>query len=133
MPVKISLCPAKCENMLLLLLHCSLLLLVEGGRVTLGRDGGYRGIVVNIGEEIPEEECAVLVENIKVTPEVNFITIAISPWWPHHHEKSSMGMLSQRQHYGDDHRHQRCHNTTVGGKYGVFPTSAAPTYDNMHR
>ena len=72
--------------MLLLLLHCSLLLLVEGGRVTLGRDGGYRGIVVNIGEEIPEEECAVLVENTKVTPEVNFITIA-SPWWPHHHEK----------------------------------------------
>ena len=133
MPVKISLCPAKCENMLLLLLHCSLLLLVECGRVTLGRDGGYRGIVVNIGEEIPEEECAVLVENIKVTQEVNFITIAISPRWPLHHYKSSMSISSQRQHYGDDHRHQRCHNTTVGGKYGVFPTSGAPTYDNMHR
>ena len=35
--------------------------------MSLGRDGGYRGIVVNIGEEIPEEECAVLVDNIKVT------------------------------------------------------------------
>ena len=48
--------------LLLLLLHGSLLLLAKGGRVTLARDGGYRGIVVNIGEDIPEEECAVLVE-----------------------------------------------------------------------
>ena len=54
------------ENMLLLLLLLLHGSLIEGGRVTLARDGGYRGIVVNIGEEISEEECPVLVENIKV-------------------------------------------------------------------
>ena len=68
--------------LLLLLLHGSLLLLVDGGRVSLARDGGYRGIVVNIGEEIPEEECALLVENIKV----NIITIRSPCRWPHRHE-----------------------------------------------
>ena len=78
MKVKMGFCQAKSENVLLLLL---LLLLhgvphpVEGGRVNLARDGGYRGIVVNVGEDIPEEECAVLVENIKVTLEDNIITI----------------------------------------------------------
>ena len=72
--------------LLLLLLHGSLLLLVDGGRVTLARDGGYRGIVVNIGEEIPEEECALLVENVKVIKEVNIITITSPCRWPHRHE-----------------------------------------------
>ena len=87
--------------LLLLLLHGSLLLLVEGGRVTLARDGGYRGIVVNVGEDIPEEECAVLVENIKVTPsQVDIITIT-SPWWPHGHE-SKPGYPQQRQHCDSD-------------------------------
>ena len=57
----------------------------------MARDGGYRGIVVNIGEDIPEEECAVLVENIKVTSSQS------------HHRgglivmKPSKGILSQRQ------------------------------------
>ena len=53
------------EDMLLvlLLLH---LLHVDGGRVRLGRDGGYRGLVVNVGDDVPEEECAVLVDRIKV-------------------------------------------------------------------
>ena len=67
------------ENMLLLLLLLLHGSLIEGGRVTLGRDGGYRGIVVNIGEEIPEEECPVLVENIKVIPQ-------------HHHNHITMVM-----------------------------------------
>merc|ERR1719400_2868510 len=71
MKVKMSFFQAKSENVLLLLLL--LLLLhgiphpVEGGTVNLARDGGYRGIVVNVGEDIPEEECAVLVENIKAS------------------------------------------------------------------
>ena len=90
----------------------------------MARDGGYRGIVVNVGEDIPEEECAVLVENIKVTPsQVDIITIT-SPWWPHGHE-SKPGYPQQRQHCDSD-------NTAIlGGKYVVFPTSAAPTYENI--
>ena len=50
--------------LVLLLLH---LLLVEGGRVRLARDGGYRGLVVNVGDDVLEEECAVLVDRIKVS------------------------------------------------------------------
>ena len=49
--------------LVLLLLH---LLHVDGGRIRLARDGGYRGLVVNVGDDVPEEECAVLVDRIKV-------------------------------------------------------------------
>ena len=50
--------------LVLLLLH---LLHVEGGRIRLARDGGYRGLVVNVGDDVLEEECAVLVDRIKVS------------------------------------------------------------------
>ena len=68
--------------LVLLLLH---LLLVEGGRVRLARDGGYRGLVVNVGDDVPEEECAVLVDRIKVSQSHHHQHQAVIniklPWW----------------------------------------------------
>ncbi len=35
-------------------------------RIRIDDDGGYRGIVVRIGNQVPEEDCKQILQNIKV-------------------------------------------------------------------
>ncbi len=50
-------------------LHLLLLCLPVSGadsKVSLSSDGGYGGIVVKVGREVPEEKCQDILQNLKV-------------------------------------------------------------------
>ena len=50
-------------------------------RVVLGRDGGYRGIVVNIEDDIKEEHCPIILASIKVRRQGNIVIVHILWLW----------------------------------------------------
>ena len=45
---------------------CDSLLFPGPSRLRVEADGGYRGLVVKIDKNVPEEECPVLLKNLKV-------------------------------------------------------------------
>jgi hypothetical protein len=41
--------------------------IVQSSQIRIDSDGGYTGIVVKIGKEVPEEKCPELLSNLKVS------------------------------------------------------------------
>ena len=37
-------------------------------RAVVGEDGGYSGVTVRISDDVPEEDCADIIQNLKVGP-----------------------------------------------------------------
>ena len=62
-------------------------------RVVLGRDGGYRGIVVNIEDDIKEEHCPVILASIKVRRQGNVVIVHILWLWRNDTDKPCDGIL----------------------------------------
>ena len=60
---KMALLPIFC-----LLLGLSTLQLPTANSVRLDADGGYTGLVFKISEDVPEEECDVILTRLKVRP-----------------------------------------------------------------
>ena len=40
-------------------------------RAVVGEDGGYSGVTVRISDDVPEEDCADILQNLKVGRQVN--------------------------------------------------------------
>ena len=40
-------------------------------RAVVGDDGGYSGVTVRISDDVPEEDCADILQNLKVGRQVN--------------------------------------------------------------
>ena len=41
---------------------------VSRSRAVVGEDGGYSGVTVRISDDVPEEDCADIIQNLKVGP-----------------------------------------------------------------
>ncbi len=51
-----------------LLLLAGIAVLSVSAKITVEPDGGYTGIVFKISDDVPEESCADIIENLQVRP-----------------------------------------------------------------